>query len=113
MGQTKGYKHHPQLQRFKSCPDPSAAIDQYLAAVFQEASNRNYKFDKSKFVSSNSILRLHVTSGQLSYERNHLLNKLKLRDPVKYVALKTTPIFDPHPIFNIIDGDIEPWEIIS
>jgi hypothetical protein len=37
LGKTKGYRHHPQLARFKACKDPVSAIDQYLQVVCEEA----------------------------------------------------------------------------
>lgn len=39
-GKTKGYKNHPQLDRFKARPDPVNAINAYLAEVFHEAERR-------------------------------------------------------------------------
>ncbi len=36
-GRTKGYKNHPQLERFKNSPRPQAAINTYLWHIFQEA----------------------------------------------------------------------------
>lgn len=112
LGNTKGYKHHPQLHRFKSSPDPEAAIDHYLASIFEEATTRNYQFDKSKFFNPHSNLRLQVTKGQLDFERDHLLRKLKVRDLQKYTKLKGEDIPDAHPIFTIIDGGVERWEIL-
>lgn len=47
-GLTKGYKHHPQLARFRSCDNPIGAIDWYLSFVLDEARRRNYNFDASK-----------------------------------------------------------------
>jgi len=40
-------------------------------------------------------------------------NLIDLRDPKKYKELKTLLSFDPHPLFDLIDGDIEDWEIIT
>lgn len=33
-GKTKGYKNHPQLNRFKKLADPLAAINAYLYQIF-------------------------------------------------------------------------------
>src|SRR5690348_10372813 len=33
QGKTKGYKFHPQLDRFKKCTDPVSAIALYLTAI--------------------------------------------------------------------------------
>ncbi|MDD5472328.1 MAG: pyrimidine dimer DNA glycosylase/endonuclease V, partial [Sideroxydans sp.] len=39
-GETKGYRHHPLLQRFRTHPEPLAAIAEYLRAVQREAERR-------------------------------------------------------------------------
>lgn len=36
-GQTRGYRHHPQLLRFSAQPDPMAAIESYLMGILEEA----------------------------------------------------------------------------
>ena len=36
LGNTQGYRNHPQLQRFKLQPDPIASLDQYLSAILDE-----------------------------------------------------------------------------
>jgi hypothetical protein len=112
-GKTKGYKNHPQLNRFKAAKNPVDTINQYLSEIFFEASNRNYNFDKQKINWKFKKCKLTVTIGQLNYEVRHLLNKLQIRDAVKYGQLKTNTQFDSHPLFNVIDGDIENWEIIA
>jgi len=38
-GQTRGYKHHPQLERFASHNSPRLAINSYLGAIFEEGSD--------------------------------------------------------------------------
>jgi len=47
-GRTRGYRHHPQLTRFRAHPDPVAAIDAYLAGVYEEACRRGYRFDATR-----------------------------------------------------------------
>ncbi len=52
---------------------------------------------------------MYVTEGQLAYEWEHLLKKIKYRDSVFYNIIKNeAPI--PHPIFSVINGEIEKWE---
>ena len=46
--QTKGYRHHPQLARFRAHPSPIAAINAYLRMVLVEAEARGYAFDRTK-----------------------------------------------------------------
>jgi hypothetical protein len=112
LGKTKGYTNHPQLNRFKEAQRPVDAIDQYLTEVYNEAVHRGYNFDKSKINLSVRKQTISVTTGQVYYERAHLEKKLKLRDPVKLKEIKTLKELSPHPIFKIIKGEIEEWEII-
>lgn len=46
-GETRGYRHHPQLQRFQAHATPRMAINAYLMAVHAEATARGYNFDRS------------------------------------------------------------------
>lgn len=111
-GQTKGYKNHPQLNRFKASEFPLDAINQYLAEVFEEAVNRAYNFNKDKIDWDFKSSLLTVTEGQMEYERIHLLKKLKERDLKKYEELKNQTVFNTHPLFTVIPGEIENWEIL-
>ncbi|HLW43123.1 MAG TPA: pyrimidine dimer DNA glycosylase/endonuclease V, partial [Candidatus Acidoferrales bacterium] len=47
-GKTKGYRFHPQLNRFRATKKPVIAIGTYLRAVAEEAKSRGYSFDASK-----------------------------------------------------------------
>ncbi len=109
-GKTKGYKNHPQLNRFKEAENPENAINYYLKYIWLEAEERNYNFDKSKFVEIADINKINLTTGQLDFERDHLLKKLKLRDVKRYNEIACLDSFETHPLFNLIEGDIEPWE---
>ena len=109
---TRGYKNHPQLQRFKNAKQPLDAVNQYLAVVLQEAIKRGYRFDASK-ISLFKASKLTVTSGQVAYEVKHLLAKLKTRDPQRFKELKTLQAFRPHPLFKVKTGAIESWEIVN
>ncbi|MCC7514638.1 MAG: hypothetical protein IT212_08080 [Bacteroidia bacterium] len=110
-GKTKGYRNHPQLDRFKQTDNPTDRINQYLATVYNEALTRNYNFDKEKIDWSFKPSTLNVTSGQIKYETQHLLNKLKTRDKEKFDRLTSLKKIDQHPMFKIVKGDIENWEI--
>ena len=112
-GKTKGYKNHPQLNRFKQSEKPVDSINGYLAVIHQEALHRKYAFDRQKIDWTFRPTSLSVTKGQLQYESAHFLSKIKSRDPGKYEILKTLLSFDPHPLFNLIDGNTEDWEIIT
>lgn len=110
-GKTKGYRNHPQLNRFKRADKPIDSINQYLATVYNEALTRNYKFDKEKIDWNFEPSVMCVTTGQIKYEIAHLLNKLKIRDKDKFERLTNLEKIDQHPIFKIVKGDIEDWEI--
>lgn len=111
-GNTKGYKNHPQLLRFKNSEHPLGGINQYLEAVFNEACSRGFQFNEKKFSSNYKPLQLSVTSGQLEFEVKHLLSKLKKRDALLYEKLSNHTLFEPHPLFKVVEGTIEEWEII-
>jgi hypothetical protein len=112
-GKSKGYKNHPQLNRFKSCQRPVDAINSYLAIVHQEATCRRYNFDKQKVDWNFHPTSLPVTNAQLKNEVTHLLKKLKIRDVKKYRQLKNQLFVEQHPLFNLIDGPVEDWEIVT
>src|SRR4051794_29892144 len=78
---TKGYRNHPQLNRFKKCSAPLQAINYYLSVVFKEAEQRGYAFDKTKIEWNFEICKVPVTTGQIEYEVQHLKTKLQKRDP--------------------------------
>ena len=80
-GLTRGYRNHPQLDRFKAHPQPRRAIDAYLAVVQEDASARGYNFDRSKLGRIHRVAAIAVERGQLEHERMHLLAKLVLRSP--------------------------------
>ena len=109
---TKGYKNHPQLTRFRNSDDPLHCINQYLASVYKESLERGHHFNKEKFNILYESTTLTVTLGQIEYETQHLLKKLKLRDSERYYKLLKETIIEPHPIFRIINGDKEEWEIV-
>ena len=65
-GRTKGYRHHPQLQRFNEAKDPIAAIGTYLQYVYDESLQRGYRFDADKIGDVNRRIKIRVTSGQIA-----------------------------------------------
>ena len=112
-GNTKGYNNHPQLHRFKNADNPLVLINKYLESVYNESVQRAYVFDASKFSKSDNIKKLSVTSGQLEYEFRHLLNKLKIRDQERWLKINNTKVIKHHPLFIVVKGNIEDWEITS
>lgn len=109
-GRTRGYRHHPQLERFRSHAAPRSAINRYLAAVLAEAASRGYAFDRRKIAAGRAEIALTATAGQLAWEWRHLLRKLRKRDPTLYRHRRCERSPDPHPLFRIVPGDIESWE---
>ena len=110
-GETKGYKKHPQLLRFKETQNSFGAIADYLRCVADEADTRKYRFDRNKIISDKSGIKIKVSTGQLKYEFAHLLKKLKKRSPEQYMKLKDLEKIEAHPTFKEIPGDVESWEI--
>jgi hypothetical protein len=112
-GKTKGYINHPQLERFKSQRKPVAAINTYLRHILEEAKDRSYKFNSSKIGKSFQRKHMYVTKGQIDFEREHLLKKLKQRNRDRFNVLKNTNVIDAHPLFIVVNGGIEEWEILD
>lgn len=110
LGETRGYRNHPQLTRFRQMPDPVEFIDTYLSGICDEAARRGYSFDKTKLGPLPTGISVPVTLGQLRYEFAHLCRKLEIRDPVRLSTLSAISIPDAHPLFEVIDGEVEPWE---
>lgn len=108
--QTKGYKQHPQLERFRSHPEPLAAIDAYLALVLAEAHSRGYRFDISKIGPSLTAAPITATTGQMECEWVHLLNKLQIRSPDLHKRWLEIANPDCHPLFVMTPGPVAPWE---
>lgn len=109
-GNTKGYKHHPQLNRFKAARAPVRAIGKYLHAVAHEASRRQYRFSTAKIVSRRYGGKLTVSRGQLLYEWKRLKGKLRTRSPGVYRQVRAVKIPQAHPLFRIVPGPIADWE---
>jgi hypothetical protein len=109
-GKTKGYKNHPQLQRFKSHPDTKAAINAYLWEVYREAKRRGYRFNAGKLAENCGCAKIPVTNGQLRYEWEHLQKKLSIRNEEQYQKNASVVEIVPHPNIEVVPGRIESWE---
>jgi hypothetical protein len=112
-GQTRGYKHHPQLARFLQTPRPLAHMAAYLQQVHAEAVVRGYHFDETKISPPGSVEPMPVTQGQLDYEWQHLSNKLKTRSPAWLARLGSIQQLEAHPLFRIVAGGIAEWEVVT
>ena len=111
--ETHGYRQHPQLLRFRHQADPVAAIAAYLQSVADEAAVRGYRFDRGKIVAAGIMGGMAVTTGQLDYERRHLLAKLQVRDRSHYSELLKITVPEPHPLFQVVPGGVESWEVVK
>ncbi|RMG59748.1 MAG: DNA lyase [Deltaproteobacteria bacterium] len=109
-GRTRGYRHHPQLDRFREQDDPVGALTSYLHAVCDEASRRGYRFDRSRLGPEKRNPPIPVTEGQLLFEQKHLLEKLKTRDRERFKILSGVTSPKPHPLFTVVPGGVMPWE---
>jgi hypothetical protein len=47
-GTTRGYRRHPQLDRFRRTEDPVGALNRFLWYVHGRGVSRGYRFDESK-----------------------------------------------------------------
>ncbi len=110
QGSTKGYRQHPQLERFLNSKKPLETLDYYLSVVFDEAVSRDYQFDKNKIIYHVCTeQQLQVTTGQIDYEWAHLLKKLNKRN-YSFWAIQSRLHPRVHPCFKLIEGPVESWE---
>jgi hypothetical protein len=109
-GKTKGYRHHPQLLRFRAQPSPIGSIAEYLRVVHDEAVDRDYRFVAEKISRARARSQLTVTRGQLEFEWRHLLDKLRVRDPHRLAELTKVKIPRAHPLFRVVRGNVAQWE---
>ena len=109
-GETRGYKHHPQLERFRSHATPRLAIIAYLAAVHAESVSRGYNFARSKVRPVRPVQPIAVSSGQVSFEWSHLLHKLSVRNPALFNQWRGLAEPACHPMFHPHPGPVASWE---
>lgn len=109
-GRTRGYRHHPQLARFKAQPDPVASIAAYLRAVQEEATRRGYRFTASKIARRHGARVIVETRGQLLHEWEHLQRKLRGRCPEQHRHCAGVRRPAPHPLFRLTRGPVREWE---
>ena len=102
-GRTLGYRHHPQLARFRARSDPVACLNAYLRVIYAEALGRGYRFDAAK-------LGRVLTRRQIPETRAHLRGKLEQRDPERHQALVRARRPLAHPLFAIRPGPVRAWE---
>ena len=109
-GGTRGYVHHPQLQRFRAARHPRRAIASFLAGIAEEAERRGCHFNSRKIGRRRAAGRMAETEGQLLHEWKHLRRKLRLRAPQVYRQTRRIKRPAPHPLFRIVAGKVRDWE---
>ena len=114
-GLTKGYKNHPQLDRFYAHENALEAINAYLAEVYAQACTRGYKFDAAKVgeFDERNLAKIAVSRGQIEYEFAFLQKKLKSRDIKAYERNLSVKNIEIASIFKEVEGGIEPWEKVK
>ncbi len=113
QGRTRGWKMHPQLDRFKGHRSPVSGIGSYLLAILGESRRRGYDYDGSKIDEPHeSIEAMLITDGQLVYELKILMERLENRAPDRFEELRRMNIGVPmpNPFFRVVEGDVEVWE---
>lgn len=111
---TKGYKNHPQLNRFKNTENPIESIKYYIKQIAIESKIRKFNFNVSKIENIIDLRNsIQITNEQINYEYSLLLSKLKKRDINKYKELLNKKNIEINAIFMQIEGPIEKWEKIK
>ena len=111
QGETRGWRNHPQLDRFKTHRAPLRAVGRYLADVHEESLRRGYSYNHSKILYPDGEADLiALNRGQLEYEFKTLQERLRERQPDKFRENLGVSGVAPHPLFKVRPGPPEPWE---
>ena len=108
-GRTRGYRHHPQLERFRAHDEPLGSIAAYLRVVHDEAASRGYAFARKKISRASCEGLIVTTRGQLEFEWQHLRAKLGGDDPVQ---IKVPDTHSHHHRRERLDRLHEPGEVV-
>jgi len=110
-GRTRGYRSHPQLERFRGTADPIASICWYLHGVADEADDRGYRFDRTRIDrTATPSPVIEVNRGQLDYEWSWLRRKLSIRSPTWLHRWSDVDQPELHRSFVLVEGPIASWE---
>ncbi|MGW9825967.1 pyrimidine dimer DNA glycosylase [Brevibacterium pityocampae] len=113
-GQTRGYRSHPQLVRFRELDAPVAAIGAYLSGLAAEADARGYTFNRGLIVDDAWDGTIEVAEGQIAFEWDHLLAKLTIRSPEHAEACaeraRDGDVPALHPLMVAVPGPRAEWE---
>ena len=110
-GRTRGYRSHPQLERFRATSDPIGSICWYLHGIADEADVRGYRFDHGRLDRAPTPIPLiEVSAGQLEYEWSWLRHKLAARSPAWLDRWTGVDRPESHRSFLVANGPIASWE---
>ena len=109
-GRTRGYRAHPQLDRFRASRRPLGLIAAYLHSVWKEGRRRGYAYDRRRIIGRPAAIELAVPRGQVEWEWVHLLRKLRRRAPSLYARWRKVSLPQVHPLFRRVPGGLAPWE---
>ena len=110
-GRTRGYRAHPQLERFREHPDPIGAVGWYLHGIADEAEARGYRYDRDRVDRSPSpVSPISVTTGQLDREWWWLRTKLAARSPGILEQWADVARPEPHRSLEVVEGPVASWE---
>ena len=114
-GLTKGYKNHPQLDRFYAHENALEAVNAYLTEVYAQACARGYKFDAAKVgeFDERNLAKIAVAHGQIEYEFAFLQKKLKMRDFKAYERNLSVKNIEIAGVFEEVAGGTSPWEKVK
>ena len=111
LGNTKGWRNHPQLDRFRNHAAPMKAIGYYLLMVHKESLERCYSYDYTKILEpANQVKNIPITKGQINYEFTILNERLSKRNVEKFKENLKVGKIEAHPLFKIVEGPPESWE---
>ncbi|MFX1558962.1 MAG: pyrimidine dimer DNA glycosylase/endonuclease V [Promethearchaeota archaeon] len=102
QGKTKGYRFHPQLDRFKNTENPVASIGMYLYHIYLESKERSYNFQFFKIEIIEDVQKIKIPKETLTSEFQHLLSKLESRDKKRYKQYTQLSDIEPHPSFEVL-----------
>lgn len=110
-GRTRGYRAHPQLERFRDHADTLGAVGWYLHGIADEADARGYRYDRERIDRQPTpVPAIAVTDGQLDREWWWLRSKLAARSPETLARWADVCRPEPHRSFELVDGPVASWE---
>ena len=109
-GETRGYRHHPQLQRFREARDPQSAIDAYLP----RSTPRRRRAATRSTRTSSMPTRARKDPGRARATRRarmgHLIAQARVAQPGAHVRWRELQRPRTHPSFRVVAGGVADWE---